>query len=44
MKRAVLFSVASLCLALVAVAGLAAYTAAHPPHTGALVDSAVIEK
>src|SRR5262249_2096855 len=44
MKRVVLFSVTSLCLALVAVAGLAAYTAAHPPHMGALVDSGAIEK
>ena len=44
MKRAVLFSVTSLCLALVAVAGLAAYSAAHPPHLGVLVDSTAIEK
>ena len=44
MKRAVLFSVTSLCLALVAVAGLAAYSAAHPPHMGVLVDSAAREK
>jgi hypothetical protein len=44
MKRAVLFSVTSLCLALVAVAGLAAYSAAHPPHMGVLVHSAAIER
>ena len=43
MKRVVLFSVTSLCLALVAVAGLAAYSAAHPPHMGALLDSVAIE-
>jgi hypothetical protein len=44
MKRAVLFSVTSLCLALVVVAGLAAYSAAHPPYMEALLDSAAIEK
>jgi len=40
MARAVRFSVTSLCLALVAVPGLAASSAAHPPHMGVLVDSA----
>jgi len=44
MKRAVLFSVTSLCLALVAVAGLAAYSAVQPPHMGILMHSAAIEK
>ena len=40
MARAVRFRVTSLCLALVAVPGLAASSAAHPPHMGVLVDSA----
>lgn len=40
MARAVRFSVTSLCLALVAVPGLAASSAAHPAHMGVLVDSA----
>ena len=39
MVRAILFSITSLCLALVATAGLAAYSAAHPLDMGVLVDS-----
>jgi hypothetical protein len=34
MSRLVVFSVSSFCLAFVAAAGLAAYTAAHPVDAG----------
>jgi len=39
MGRLVAFSVSSFCLAFVAVAGLAAYTAAHPLDAGLVVVS-----
>jgi hypothetical protein len=40
MARAVRFSLTSMCLALVALPGLAASTAAHPPDMGVLVNCA----
>jgi hypothetical protein len=40
MGRLVVFSVSSFCLAFVAVAGLAAYTAAHPFDAGVVAVSA----
>ena len=40
MARLVVFSVSSLCLALVGVVGLAAYTAARLPDGGVVVVSA----
>jgi hypothetical protein len=39
MVRLVVFSVSNFCLAFVAVAGLAAYTAAHPLDAGVVVVS-----
>ena len=40
MARLVVFSVSSLCLALVGVVGLAAYTAARLPDSGVVLVSA----
>ena len=40
MARAVRFSLTSMCLALVALPGLAASSAAHPPRMGVLVNCA----
>ena len=41
MARVVVFSLGTLCLALVSVGGLAAYTAAHPFTSGGIIVSTV---